>query len=236
MNLRRARRGRASLSCVLGLAAVALALVPPLAALAGTYLWVRALQILLLLLAGPGFLIAGASQLPIRLGTWPAALPARWPVAATVVANAAWLCWQLPVLVGLARTDAVVAVAEHLCYLAAGLLLWRQLLTAEVPVLRRIALLVASAGVFTVAGMVLVFGSGVLYPGYAAGAHHVMTLLDDQQLSGAVLWMGSLPSFIAAGMALVLQWLSSEEAAAAPGRRRRPAASRTGWPSGPVIR
>ena len=40
--------------------------------------------------------------------------------------------------------------------------------------------------------MVLVFGYGVLYPGYANPAHHVMTVLDDQQLAGAVLWMGML--------------------------------------------
>jgi len=238
-----ARQRRASLSCLLGLAIVVVALVPPLARQADVYLWVRALQALLLVLAGPGLIVAGASRLAYRTGPGTGSVPltVRWPVAATILANALWLAWQLPALVELARTSAVVALAEHACYLAAGLLLWRQLIPAAAgPVpspLRRMALLIGSVGVFTIAGMALVFGSGVVYPGYAGAAHHVMTVLDDQQLSGAVLWMGSLPPFIVAGMALVLQWLSNEESAElSAGFDRLLTPRRTGWPSRPVIR
>jgi cytochrome c oxidase assembly factor CtaG len=40
-----------------------------------------------------------------------------------------------------------------------------------------------------------------------------MTVLDDQQLSGAVLWMGVLPALIAVAVALLMRWLNDEESA-----------------------
>ena len=158
-----------------------------------------------------------------------------------VISNLAWLCWQLPPFVDLARTSTAVALAGYACWVGAGLLFWRQLIPAAghepTSPLFRIALLVGTVAVFTVLGMVLVFGSGVLYPAYSGAAHHVMTVLDDQQLAGAVLWMGSLPPLIVAGLALMLQWLGNEESAAdAAGMGRLLASRKTGWPSWPVAR
>jgi cytochrome c oxidase assembly factor CtaG len=99
-------------------------------------------------------------------------------------------------------------------------------------------MLVGTVIVWTVLGMVLVFGSNVLYPVYANSAHHaVMTVLDDQQLSGAVLWMGIIPVVITAGVALLMQWLDNEESAdLSAGLDRLLAQRRGGWPSRPVIR
>ena len=131
---------------------------------------------------------------------------------------------------------------EHASFVAAGLVLWLQLVSsrpiiAPAPPLRRLALLVGTVGVSTVLGMVLVFGSGVLYPAYANSAHHVMTVLDDQQLSGAVLWMGMLPPLIIAGVALLMQWLGNEESAdLSAGLDRLLTPRRGGWPSRSVIR
>jgi cytochrome c oxidase assembly factor CtaG len=85
--------------------------------------------------------------------------------------------------------------------------------------------------------MVLVFGSGVLYSGYANPAHHIMTVLADQQLSGAVLWMGFLPPAIVAAVALMMEWLRDEESAdLSAGLDRLLTPRRNGWPSRPVIR
>ena len=120
----------------------------------------------------------------------------RYPLAAVAVVGAVWIGWQLPALAGAARANAAVAVAYHGTVVAAGLLFWLQLIGSRpvapaAPPLRRLALLVATVGVTTIGGMVLVFGSAVLYPGYANQWHHVMTVLDDQQLAGAVYWMGA---------------------------------------------
>jgi cytochrome c oxidase assembly factor CtaG len=258
--LSQAQRREAAV-CQFGLLTIALALVSPVGYWSDVYIWVRAVQMLMVAIVGPGLVVLGAPWqafgMLLRPGaTAPAAAAGgsaaartghvpfllAMPVAAVVVSNAAFLCWQVPALFDLARANSAVALAEHACYIGAGLLFWLQLITSgtldgPAAPLRRIALLVGTAGVFTVAGMALVFGSGAVYPGYANAAHHVMTVLDDQQLSGAVLWMGSLPPFIIAGIALAMRWLSSEESAELPaGLDRLLTPRKNGWPSRPVIR
>jgi cytochrome c oxidase assembly factor CtaG len=77
----------------------------------------------------------------------------------------------------------------------------------------------------------------VLYPVYAGHAHQVMTVLDDQQLAGAVLWMGMLPPMIIAAVALILQWLGDEEAAAlSAGLDALLTPRNSSWPSRPGLR
>jgi putative membrane protein len=225
-----------------GLLIVALVLVSPVGYWSGVFLWVRALQVLVLAVFGPGLIVLGAPWAAFGLTgarrNWLMSRPALGVVAANVV----WLGWQLPVLVDLAHGNAAVALAEHVSYVAAGLVFWLRLISSRPfsqpnPPLRRLTLLIGSVIASTVLGMVLVFGMGVLYPAYASSAHHIMTLLDDQQLSGAVLWMGMLPVQIIAGIALLFQWLSNEESAElSAGLDRLLDPRRHGWPSRPVIR
>ncbi len=156
--------------------------------------------------------------------------------------NLAWLGWQLPVLFDAARGSSGLALAEHVSYIGLGVLFWLQLfgsrpLSPTAGVLRRLAFVVGTVIVTTILGMILVFGNGVSYPVYAGAAHHVMTVLDDQQLSGAVLWMGSLPPLIVAGVALLIQWLNNEETAElSAGLDRLITPRNNAWPSRPVIR
>ncbi|HEY7324608.1 MAG TPA: cytochrome c oxidase assembly protein [Streptosporangiaceae bacterium] len=238
----------------LGLLVVTLALAGPLGYWATVYIWDRALQTLLLAVVGPGLIVLGAPWL--AFGRLLRARPGEsaecrtdavpfWvarPVVAVVVFNAVVVCWQVPALFDPARANAALALVEHVSYVAVGLLLWLQLISsrpikAPATPLRRVGLLVGTTVVWTVLGMVLVFGSSVLYPAYANSAHHVMTVLDDQQLSGAVLWMGILPAAITAGVALLTQWLDNEESAdLSAGLDRLLAQRRGGWPTRPVIR
>lgn len=240
-----------------GLLMVALALVSPLGYWSDVYIWVRAAQALLLAIIGPGLMVVGAPWLAlgalVRLrpeeraagGINPVPPWSSWfsrPLLAVIVFAVVFVGWQLPALYDPARSDSAVALAEHASYLAIGLLLWLQLIASR-PIsprsspLRRLAALVGATGVSTVLGMVLVFGSSVRYPAYANPAHHVLTVLDDQQLSGAVLWMGMLPPLIIAGLALIMQWLNNEETAdLSAGLDRLLTPRRGGWPSRPVIR
>lgn len=168
--------------------------------------------------------------------------PLSRPVLAVVAANIVWLVWQVPALFDAARSNAGLAWIEHLSYLAAGMVFWLQLISSrpfsqQTPPLRRLRLLIGTVGVSTVFGMMLVFGSSVLYPAYANSAHHLMTVLDDQQLAGAVWWMGILPSMSVAAVALMMQWLKDEESAElSAGLDRLLTPRRHGWPSRPVIR
>lgn len=260
-----------------GLLVLLIGLVSPVGYLSTVYLWLRALQGLLIGIVGPGMIVLGAPWAAFRLafsrGAGPdqaaSAGPSRsaasadapagrldaadraagrrpwltaWPVAGVVVANAVWLAWQFPVPTDAARGSVGLALLEHVSFVAAGLLFWLQLISSgslrqQTPPLRRMALVVGTVAAFTVFGMMLVFGSGVLYPGYLNSAHHLMSVLDDQQLSGAVWWMGILPPMIVVAVALMMQWLNEEESAElSAGLDRLLTPRRHGWPSRPVIR
>jgi cytochrome c oxidase assembly factor CtaG len=146
------------------------------------------------------------------------------------------------VLFDLARSGGVAGIAEHVTYLGAGVLFWLQMIGSRpyrpsAPPLRRVGLLTATVIAGTLLGMVLVFGSGALYPAYSVTTGHVMSLIDDQQLAGAVLWMGSLPPMIIAAVALFQQWLSEEESAElSAGLDRLLRQRKSSWPSRPGLR
>ncbi len=249
----------------LGLLIVLLALVSPIGYWSDVYIWVRAVQQLLVAVAGTGLIVVGApwsalaqsvrtrrkvtgqAGQPAAAGMtgpvrppWSLARPLFWVIAFNVVL----LGWQIPVLFDSVRSNTGVALGEHASYLAAGIMFWLQLigsrpLSPQTAPLRRVKMVVGTVIVSTLLGMVLVFGSNVLYPAYATGAaHHVMTVLDDQQLAGAVLWMGMLPALIVAGIALLLEWFANEESAElSAGLDRLVSPRKSAWPSRrPVIR
>jgi putative membrane protein len=256
----------------LGLLLIVLAVISPVGYWSGVYLWVRAMQALLLAVVGPGLVVVGApwasfgELLPGRVSAAARGQLGRVPVvrspvlkptvrlspvlkptvrmstALVVAFNVVFVCWQLPVLADPAVTSAPVRLAEHACYLAFGLLLWLQLIASRplVPAaapLRRMAMVIGTVVVSTVLGMVLVFGSGVLYSGYANSAHDIMSVLDDQQLSGAVLWMGMLPPMIVVAVALLMHWFDNEESQELSAELDRLLIPRRhGWPSRPIIR
>ena len=235
----------------LGLLVVLLALVSPVGSLSVVYIWVRTLQTLLVAIVGPGLIVLGAPWDALRAALWrpPLAAGSRpprwltaWPALMVTAANVVWLAWQLPALFDRAQTGAGLALIEHVSYLAAGLVFWLQVISSRpyeqrTPPLRRISLVIGSVVASTVFGMMLVFGSGVLYPTYVNSAHHVLSVLDDQQLAGAVWWMGILPPMIIAAVALMMEWLRNEESAElSAGLDRLLVPRKHGWPSRPVIR
>lgn len=172
--------------------------------------------------------------------------PTAWsevlPVLAAVLFNAAWLGLHLPGAFDSGERDNSLQFVQNVCYLGFGLWFWLEVGGARgrgrwhAP-LRRLGLVTATVAAGTVLGMALVFGENVVYPAYQNSAHHIMTALDDQQLSGAILWMGGLPSLVVAGVALLNSWLNEEEADKpadlSPMYRSRTA---SGWPSRPRLR
>jgi len=220
-------------------ATVLLAVVSPMGYWSGVFVWVRSVQDLLLAVVAPALIVLGAPWLPLSRGLRRApqrraGLPAgpgsgpdmpppgrtawwlAWPVGATVAFSVVWLGWHVPALYDHAVTSAAVRYAEYLSYLGAGVLLWLQLIGSRPsspvsPPLRRLKFLIATVVADTVLGMVLVFGSGLLYPAYLNSRHHTLSVVADQQVGGAVLWMGILPPLIVAAVALLASWLEQEE-------------------------
>jgi putative membrane protein len=244
--LRRARRAEAALFQG-GLLLALLAVVSPLGYEAGVFIWVRAVQDLILAVVAPGMIVLGApwAAFGARGGTTSAGRPRwwlRWPVAAVAAFNVIWVAWHIPALYDRIPASGAATAAEYAAYLVAGTLFWLQVIGSRPwspvsPPVRRASLLIGTVAVDTVLGMVLVFGSSVLYHSYANGAHHVMTVLDDQQLAGAVLWMGMLPPVITAAVAVLLRWLNDEESdALSAGLDRLLTQRSSAWPSRPRFR
>ena len=241
-----------------GLLLALLAIVSPLRYWSGIYIWVRAMQDLVLAIVAPGLIVVGAPwpalarsvgrrQIGQRAPGGPAAGPRqhwwlRWPLATVVAFNVIWLGWHLPALFDKVPASAAAAALEYVLYLGAGTLFWLQLIgsrpwTPAAPPMRRVALLVGTVAADTILGMVLVFGSGVFYRYYGNSSHHVMTLVDDQQLAGAVLWMGVLPPMISAAVAVLVRWLNDEESEdLSAGIDRLLTQRSSAWPSRPRFR
>jgi putative membrane protein len=241
-----------------GLLLALLAIVSPLRYWSGIYIWVRAIQDLVLAIVAPGLIVVGAPwpalarsvgrrQIGQHTPHGPAAGPRqpwwlRWPLATVVAFNVIWLGWHLPALFDKVPASAAAAALEYVLYLGAGILFWLQLIgsrpwTPVAPPMRRTALLVGTVAADTILGMVLVFGSGVFYRYYGNSWHHVMTVVDDQQLAGAVLWMGALPPMISAAVAVLVRWLNDEESEdLSAGIDRLLTERSSAWPSRPRFR
>jgi cytochrome c oxidase assembly factor CtaG len=241
-----------------GLLLALLAIVSPLRYWSGIYIWARAVQDLVLAIVAPGLIVVGAPWPALarsvgrrQIGQHAPDGPAaglrqpwwlRWPLATVVAFNVIWLGWHLPALFDKVPVSAAAAGLEYLLYLGAGILFWLQLIgsrpwTPAAPPMRRVALLVGTVAADTVLGMVLVFGSGVFYRYYGNSWHHVMTVVDDQQLAGAVLWMGALPPMISAAVAVLVRWLNDEESEElSAGIDRLLTQRSSAWPSRPRFR
>jgi putative membrane protein len=211
------RRAREAVAFQGGLLLALLAVVSPLGYWAGRYIWVRSIQDLLLAFTVPPLVVLGAPwEIPARrrvrsTGWWLAR-----PIAVAVAFNVIWLGWHITPLYDLSATNTAVRYLEYVCYLGAGILFWLQIIGSRpsrptLPPMRRLAMLVATAVADAILGMVLVFGSGVVYPVYRGPSHHALSVLSDQQAAGAVLWMGVLPALIIAAVALINRWLDDEE-------------------------
>jgi cytochrome c oxidase assembly factor CtaG len=247
-----------------GLCVVVLALLSPLAYWSAHYIWVRSVQDVLLANLAPAFLVLGAPWLVLhrglsfrtprahgpgrgpgpRPGPQPgrAARLARVSVLAVIAFNVAWCAWHLPVLYDGALRYPAAYAAEVVTYLGLGVAFWLQLIGSRplspplVP-LRRVALLAGTVIVSTVLGMVLVFGYGLAYPGYAGPGHRVLSVVYDQQAGGAVLWVLVLPAYVTVGVALLIRWLNDEEAQAlTSGLDRLLKPAKPAWPSRPGLR
>jgi cytochrome c oxidase assembly factor CtaG len=225
-----------------GLLLALLAIVSPLGYEAGVFIWVRAVQDLILAVVAPGMIVLGAPWMAFGARRSSGGWWLRWPVPTVVAFNVIWVVWHIPVLYDRIPASGVATAAEYVLYLAAGTLFWLQVIGSRPwspvsPPVRRASLLIATVAVDTVLGMVLVFGSSVIYRSYANGAHHVLTVLDDQQLAGAVLWMGMLPPVITAAVAVLVRWLNDEESdALSAGLDRLLTQRSSAWPSRPRFR
>jgi cytochrome c oxidase assembly factor CtaG len=164
-----------------------------------------------------------------------------WPVAVAVAFCAIWWAWHLPTLFDAALHSSVVYALEVASYVVVGTLLWLQLvdsppLRPQLSPLRRVGLLLGVAASGTILGLIRVYSSGLAYPAYLSFRHDVLSVISDQQVGGAVLWVIPLVPFSIVAVALAVGWLSEDESEATAADFDRLLRRKSAWPSRPGLR
>jgi cytochrome c oxidase assembly factor CtaG len=209
-----------------GLAVTALALLPPLGALAHQLFWLHMVQHeLLIFLAAPLFL---AGLIPLLPGG-PVGAGTRSPPRARLIESLArplpalgfstailWL-WHAPAAFDLTMTSVPVHALEHLSFLGAYLLYWRPLMRpgGPLPVLRtgasRALYLLAGGTQAAVLGALLAFAGTPYYRHYMDTASAWgFTPLADQQLGGAVMLLSGAMAYVAAAAVTISEPVPAE--------------------------
>lgn len=173
-----------------------------------------------------GTVVRSRALRPLRRFAALLALP--WP--AWLLFNGDIGLWHLPALYDLTLRNGAVHYAEHLSFIAFGILFWAQ--TIDSPPLRsrlgyfgRAVFAGAGAAATWVLAVVLALAPSALYGGYASlhSRPGGLAALTDQQLAAGVMWgPGSITYAIIVFWALY-HWLEDEES---PARRRRGRRSR----------
>ncbi len=177
-------------------------------------LWVHMIQHLLLIMVVPVLLIWGQ---PIRLG-WrraPRGRLARWltfPVLTLGLYTGVLVITHLTGFPELMATQPWAHHVEQALYLVSGYLLFLPLVGAEaspwpIPHIVRFALLGLAMGADTLVGVALMLTGHPLAPSTALmRPDWGPALLEDQNLSGAIMWVGGDVLMMLLMLAVVAQW------------------------------
>jgi putative membrane protein len=191
-------------------------------------------QHLLLMLVAAPLLVLGAPPVAIAwavpqawrrdLGRWwrrQKGLSSLWrllthpAVVWTLHAMALWL-WHLPFLYQAALGSELVHALEHGSFLGTALLFWW--VVAQRGHHSRMGYGLGLLFTFTTAmhsgllGALLTFARQAWYPAYAESAPAWgLTILEDQQLAGAIMWLPAGVIYLVATLALLGLWLQAME-------------------------
>jgi putative membrane protein len=209
-----------------GIVVLLVALASPLDALADTYLFsAHMLQHLLLvlgtvplLLAGtPGWLMADLLRATHLSGCmrW-----ARHPLIAFFGFNLIFSLAHVPAIYELALRSEPLHALEHLVFLAAAVVMWMPVLSPvpavvpRYPPLGQVLYLFLQTIPASLVGALLSATGSAYYPTYVAAPRVAgLSALEDQQLGGLLMWVGSGVYFLIATAVVFFAWASREEAA-----------------------
>jgi putative membrane protein len=217
----------------LGMGALLLALVSPIAYFDITLQWDHMLQHVLLLLVAPplilmadpfrtawaGYLAAQGRRITVD-ATWPARVMRMvhsGPKAATAIVlafSANLLFWHVPPIYNDTLRIASIHDLEHLSFLVLGLLFWDQVISpvqtpGRLSLMGRAMVVLAGTFVSWVLAIAIGYASHPLYayPTPTGG----FSLLADQEIAAGVMWVpGSIP-FLVALLYLGIKWFDVED-------------------------
>lgn len=217
-----------------GLWAIVVALMSPVAYVSESLLSVHMVQHLILLLIAMPLVVMGAPLLVMLWGLpvrWRKAVARRWVSARSfrsawdalsqplvvwaLYAIALWM-WHLPTLYEAALNNSYVHDVQHAAFMATAGLLWWVILSpmgrvrlnpgAGVLYLFTTSLHATALGVFITLSPVAWYGH------YAETvAQWNLSVLEDQQMAGAIMWMPACLVYIGAAALLFLSWMRESE-------------------------
>jgi putative membrane protein len=214
-----------------GIMVTFIALATPLDTLADEYLFTaHMVQHLLLTLVVAPLLLAGTPGWLLRQALRSTRLTAfihwaRHPLVAFFGFNVVFSLAHIPAFYELTLANEPLHALEHLVFIGTAMLMWMPVLSpvpdiaAPYPALGQVLYLFLQTVPASLVGALLSASATPFYPTYVLAPRvSALSALDDQQLGGLIMWVGSGLYFLIATGVVFFVWASREEAA-----NRRPA-------------
>jgi putative membrane protein len=140
------------------------------------------------------------------------------PLGAWALHAIALWAWHVPRFFGAALEHEGVHIAQHACFLASALAYWWAVFGrgGRRPDGASIASLFTTMMHTSALGALLAFAPSPWYAHYAGAAG--LTVVEDQQLGGLVMWVPGGMAYLAAGLCIVAMWLRPAPRTALPAR------------------
>ena len=209
-----------------GLLTMLLALATPLDTLADEYLFTaHMVQHLLLTLGSAPLLLVGTPGWLLRdlLRATHLTRVVRWarqPLIAFFAFNTVFALAHIPSFYELTLASEPLHAAEHLVFIGTAMLMWLPVLSPvpdiapPYPPLGQVMYLFLQTVPASLLGALLVATSGAYYPTYLLAPRITgLSPLEDQQLGGLIMWVGSGLYFLIATGVVFFAWAAREEAA-----------------------
>ncbi|MBU1755669.1 MAG: cytochrome c oxidase assembly protein [Alphaproteobacteria bacterium] len=188
----------------IGLGVLALAYVSPICALSAGLFSARSVHHLLIVF-GAAPLLVGAVRLP--------KVPLSAAFAASVIV---FWAWHVPAIYQWALASDAAYWLGQAALLATSVLFWQTLLRRDTSAPAAFFTLIAMVMQMGLLGALITFAPDPLYaPHYLTTLQYGISPLEDQQLAGLIMWVGSLPLSLLAGWAVLARALRRFQTAAA---------------------
>jgi putative membrane protein len=214
--------GAQRVSFTAGIVVIMISLNGPLHELADNYLFsAHMVQHLLLTLLLPPLLLYGCPdwllrKLIVRTTGLRLARTLTHPLIAFGIYNVVFAGWHLPMFYNWALENHNVHIVQHLMFMSAAVLVWWPVLDPVPELVRmqsplRILYLFALSIPMSLVSALITLSEDVLY-GWYGDAPRVfkLTVLDDQQLGGLIMWVPGALVFWAAISIIFYKWATRE--------------------------
>jgi putative membrane protein len=212
-----------TISFLLGILVMFLALVSPLDELGDSYLFsAHMVQHLFLTIVGPPLLLLGTPEWFVKpllrnKVIFKIAKALTYPAVAFILYNADFWLWHAPPLYNATLENQNIHILEHLTFIVFGILYWWPIFSPskDLPCLSiggQILYLFLSGMPSVLLGAGLTFAPPLYAPYLAAPRVWGISAATDQQLGGLIMWVPVSILYIIIMSVLFIRWMQQQEA------------------------